>query len=1042
MHPRGATDDQIIWRLRTGGLRIDASELLQGLTRLSERGEIVLDGRGRWKLAEFTKAARKTTAGDGSGPALSTSDGLRAAEAICRSAASADITDQTEAAEDGFPDWSSILAYYAATQRHDPRGQIEEFGDRHGKTWNLVRTTGRWWSGAELRVPSGAFSEDFRVALAARKTSSAALGWPVSVFHGKSGASFVPGLIVPVEWAFHGDEVVFSVDATLPALNPVWMREVRARSSWSETALQECLLPEGEELDLAAVGERMKHALATLGAAALRPGDLAGEVSTSGNGIRNAAGIFLPEDGSFTKGAAEDLETLRSWDREKRGRTALAALIAPAIDASRAPESTEAMIPLLAPNLLTPSQREAAETALAGPVTVIQGPPGTGKSQVILALLLSAVASGRTVLFAAKNHQAVDEVEKRLKEIVGDAPLLVRGRDAEGERDTSFLDALAEIAKGADWNPRNETDPGPARRALLAGAETESDLRRAAQRLQRLQVEACDLVEQLELFRKYPTESDAGEPRARAAWVRLLERFLSLFRSHATPTGALPQNPSLRQVARRLADVKAEIAARPPEGDAFAKGEELAKDLLETFPKLALRITLPDEGDRTFAAERLKEIEFEKVKSARRMKVEDAMLVLRHRPVWAISTLSVPSRVPLVPCLFDYVIFDEASQCDIASALPLLARARKAIVVGDPMQLRFVPSLGNAAEHALMDAAGLPRAGRASIAQSVNSLFDFADRRPASRRLFLADQFRSAPAIVDYLNQDFYGGKLIARREDDHFKPPSAYKPGLSWENVAGDVKFKDEGNVNKAEAARIAALVRSLAEDPGFTGSVGVISPFNSQVAEIRIAIDAAVSESACNRLKLRVATVDKWQGAETDIVFFSLVVSSGSPVSARTFLQRERRRLNVAVSRARAVCVVVGDLAFAKTCGIRHIEFLAHKATTPWSPPKLDLFDSEWERRLDTAMRARGLSPFPQFPVGTRYLDFALDPHGRKLNVEVDGRRWHTDASGNRKVGDILRDREMRARGWKVLRFWVHELANDMEACVDGIERELGEA
>ena len=162
---------------------------------------------------------------------------------------------------------------------------------------------------------------------------------------------------------------------------------------------------------------------------------------------------------------------------------------------------------------------------------------------------------------------------------------------------------------------------------------------------------------------------------------------------------------------------------------------------------------------------------------------------------------------------------------------------------------------------------------------------------------------------------------------------------------------------------------------------------------------------------------------------------------MSAQTFLQRERRRLNVAISRARAVCVIVGDLSYARSCGIRHIEYLAKRATTPWSPPKIGLFDSAWERRLDTAMRIRGLNPIPQHPVGTRYLDFALEGNGRKIDIEVDGRRWHTDASGNRKVADIIRDREMQARGWRVLRFWVHELSNDMEECLDRIERELTE-
>ena len=143
--------------------------------------------------------------------------------------------------------------------------------------------------------------------------------------------------------------------------------------------------------------------------------------------------------------------------------------------------------------------------------------------------------------------------------------------------------------------------------------------------------------------------------------------------------------------------------------------------------------------------------------------------------------------------------------------------------------------------------------------------------------------------------------------------------------------------------------------------------------------------------------------------------------------------------VSRARALCIVVGDLSHAKTCRIRHIEFLANRASMPWSPPRPQQYESDWERRLATAMRERGLKPLPQYPVGTRYLDFAIDPDGKKIDIEVDGRRWHTDASGNRKVADRLRDIELEGRGWTVLRFWVHELANNMEICLDRIEQAL---
>ena len=44
------------------------------------------------------------------------------------------------------------------------------------------------------------------------------------------------------------------------------------------------------------------------------------------------------------------------------------------------------------------------------------------------------------------------------------------------------------------------------------------------------------------------------------------------------------------------------------------------------------------------------------------MTAEEAGLVLQHRPLWAVSVLSASSRIPLLPALFDYAVFDEASQ--------------------------------------------------------------------------------------------------------------------------------------------------------------------------------------------------------------------------------------------------------------------------------------------------------------------------------------------------------------------------------------------
>lgn len=256
---------------------------------------------------------------------------------------------------------------------------------------------------------------------------------------------------------------------------------------------------------------------------------------------------------------------------------------------------------------------------------------------------------------------------------------------------------------------------------------------------------------------------------------------------------------------------------------------------------------------------------------------------------------------------------------------------------------------------------------------------------------------------------------------------------------MRGQTGREDGGNVNRAEAEAILTRLAALAADTGFDGSVGVVSPFNAQVGLLRRRAEETLTAAQRARLDLQVGTVDRWQGGEADVIFFSLVTASGAPATATTFLSRERRRINVAISRARAVAVVVGDLGWARGCGIAHIAELADRATRPRERPQRG-FDSLWERRMHEALRRRGIASHPQYQVGSRSLDFAIFEGSLRLDLEVDGRQWHADGSGGRKTADRMRDRELMAKGWKVRRFWVHELDADMEGCLDIIERDLG--
>ena len=105
--------------------------------------------------------------------------------------------------------------------------------------------------------------------------------------------------------------------------------------------------------------------------------------------------------------------------------------------------------------------------------------------------------------------------------------------------------------------------------------------------------------------------------------------------------------------------------------------------------------------------------------------------VSKALPCWAVTSLSVRGRIPLNSGEFDLVVIDEASQCDIASALPLLYRAKRAVIIGDPQQLRHISRLSNQRDQALMVKHSLLDTVGPSWSYRANGLYDLAASRIA-----------------------------------------------------------------------------------------------------------------------------------------------------------------------------------------------------------------------------------------------------------------------------------------------------------------------
>jgi len=110
---------------------------------------------------------------------------------------------------------------------------------------------------------------------------------------------------------------------------------------------------------------------------------------------------------------------------------------------------------------------------------------------------------------------------------------------------------------------------------------------------------------------------------------------------------------------------------------------------------------------------------------------------------------------------------------------------------------------------------------------------------------------------------------------------------------------------------------------------------------------VKAKVPAQKLQGAEFRCATVDGFQGQERDVILFSPCLSTSSAISAVTFVQKDLRRLSVAISRARAVAHVFGDLDYARSAKIRALARLASVATEPRRRVGDGVFDSEWERR-----------------------------------------------------------------------------------------------
>lgn len=277
--------------------------------------------------------------------------------------------------------------------------------------------------------------------------------------------------------------------------------------------------------------------------------------------------------------------------------------------------------------------------------------------------------------------------------------------------------------------------------------------------------------------------------------------------------------------------------------------------------------------------------------------------------ITATTSLSVNKAFPLKNELFDIVVIDEASQCDIASALPLILRAKQLVVIGDPMQLKHITKVQTYEETYITDSIGITQDARLNYVNE--SLYDYCYNlsiTSKSHSVLLKEHFRCHPEIIGYSNKVFYGPKMgqeldILTSADNYNIEPK----GVFWVHTAG--KHHSTKNINQVEINKTVELACSLAEQHAFI-KIGITTPFSDQAKEIRNLIPVHLQE------RIKADTVHSFQGNERDIMIFSLVVSTNSPTHKTKWINNTVPYLiNVAVTRAKNSLYVIGNANYCRT-------------------------------------------------------------------------------------------------------------------------------
>lgn len=384
-------------------------------------------------------------------------------------------------------------------------------------------------------------------------------------------------------------------------------------------------------------------------------------------------------------------------------------------------------------------------------------------------------------------------------------------------------------------------------------------------------------------------------------------------------------------------------------------------------------------------------------------------------PAWIMPLYRVFETFDVKPNLFDVVIIDEASQSG-PDAVILQYIAKKLIVVGDDKQIspEYVGIKREDVQH--LRNQYLNDFKLADMLDIENSFFDLANVLFGGR-ITLREHFRCMPEIIEFSNRISYSNTpLIPLRQ----YPPNRLEPIKAVHIPSGYREGSGSKVINQPEAETLVSQMIECINNPIYKDkSMGVISLQNEGQAQLieRLLVEEIGTEEIEKR-NIICGDAYAFQGDERDIMFISMVAAPGQTTMKAITTEKDKRRFNVAVSRAKDQLWLfhsptVNDFR-NKECFRYQLISYCEDPTIEILETNRSLCESDFERSVFDQITSRGYKVIPQHEVAGYRIDMVIEGQKGRIAVECDGDQWH---GPDRYDYDMNRQRILERCGWT---FW----------------------